>query len=547
MRGRNGRTLWLGLLMLVVGVLVPGTLVHAEGGNEAPPLVSINEEGIIEIHAKHYLNDENDGEAIPVVNEQFSARVFIEVPGIPVPVHIFNKNALNADGEPMSYFFNEEGGNTRIPLLLGEEMVELREMAKEINWKNPISLAVFESTGYGKYLWSKKYIQYDKQWFKVEIYLTDDYESIESCKLYYMNTDDNTYDPVPEGTELAFYNKIKTASLTVPATMTLKTTSGEERTPEAGAFEFMILDKDGKEVSRGKNKADGTIDFAPMKFVDEDKHTYTIKQVVDSSNPNIEYDQATFTLKAKAESTGRAPNAYEPLKIENEEYFSGNEKVEEIVFTNIVKEGKVHFDPNGGSGTMQDANVALGSDYTLPACEFTAPSGKTFKAWKVGNDEKQANDVITVNGDITVQALWKKKPGSSITPGREMCTITFNFAEGVWTDPATGDKKDSLVWYVNKGDTITLPSAPVREGYTFSYWKGSKYNPGDAYTVVGDHTFTAMWEKNPEKAEPEIPRETPKPEDPKDLLKRLKSVYERDFVTNGGKPTALPKAGVGEK
>lgn len=545
MRGRNGRTLWLGLLMLVAGVLIPGIYAHAEGGSEAPPLVSINEDGIIEIYAKHYLNDENDGEAIPVENEQFSARVFIEVPGIPVPVHIFNKNALNADGEPMSYFFNEEGGNTRIPLLLGEEMVELREIAKQMKWKNPISLAVFESTGYGKYLWSKKYIQYDKQWFKVEIYLSDDYESIESYKLYYINTADDTYDPVPEGTELAFYNKIKTASLTVPATVTLKTTSGEERTPGAGAFEFIILDEDGKEVSRGKNKADGTIDFVPIKFMDEEKHTYTIKQVVDSENSSIEYDTKVYTMVAKAKEPWT--NDYKPLEMEKVEYSLENDEVEKVVFHNILKEGKVHFDPNGGTGTMQDASVALDSDYILPACGFIPPSGKTFKAWKVGNDEKQANDVITVNGDITVQALWKKKPGSSITPGREICTITFDFDEGVWTDPATGDKKDSLVWYVNKGDTITLPSAPVREGYTFSYWKGSKYNPGDAYTVVGDHTFTAMWEKNPEKAEPEIPRETPKPEDPKDLLKRLKSVYERDFVTNGGKPTALPKAGVAGK
>lgn len=544
MRGRNGRALWLGLLMLAVGVLIPGICAHAEGGNEAQPIVSI-EDGIVVIHAKHYLNDENDGEAIPVENQQFSARVFIEVPGIPIPVHIFNKDALNADGEPMSYFFNEEGGNTRIPLLLGEEMVELREIAEQIKWKNPISLAVFESTGYGKYLWSKKYIQYDKQWFKVEIYLSDDYESIESYKLYYINTDDDTYDPVPEGTELAFYNKIKTASLTVPATMTLKTAFGEGRTPEAGAFEFIILDEKGKEVSRGKNKADGTIDFAPMKFVDEDKHTYTIKQVVDSGNPSIEYDTKVYTMVAKAKEPWT--NDYKPLEMDKVEYSLGNDEVEKIVFHNILKEAKVHFDPNGGSGMMQDANVALGSDYTLPACGFTPPSGKTFKAWKVGNAEKQPNDVITVNGDITVKALWKKTSGSSATPDREICTITFDFDEGVWTDSATGDKKDSLVWYVNKGDTITLPSAPVREGYTFSYWKGSKYNPGDSYTVVGDHTFTAMWEKNPEKAEPETPQETPKSEDHRDILKRLKGAYERDFVMNGGKPTVLPKAGVGGK
>jgi uncharacterized repeat protein (TIGR02543 family) len=39
---------------------------------------------------------------------------------------------------------------------------------------------------------------------------------------------------------------------------------------------------------------------------------------------------------------------------------------------------------------------------------------------------------------------------------------------------------------------ITLP-APVRDGYTFDYWEGSRYNAGDKYTVTGDHTFTAVW------------------------------------------------------
>ncbi|MBR2700683.1 MAG: hypothetical protein IKE77_01200, partial [Erysipelotrichaceae bacterium] len=35
--------------------------------------------------------------------------------------------------------------------------------------------------------------------------------------------------------------------------------------------------------------------------------------------------------------------------------------------------------------------------------------------------------------------------------------------------------------------------APTREGYKFDYWEGSKHYPGDAYTVVGDHVFTAQW------------------------------------------------------
>ena len=38
--------------------------------------------------------------------------------------------------------------------------------------------------------------------------------------------------------------------------------------------------------------------------------------------------------------------------------------------------------------------------------------------------------------------------------------------------------------------------APKREGYSFVCWKGSKYQPGDKYTVAEDHVFTAEWKKN---------------------------------------------------
>ena len=39
--------------------------------------------------------------------------------------------------------------------------------------------------------------------------------------------------------------------------------------------------------------------------------------------------------------------------------------------------------------------------------------------------------------------------------------------------------------------------APTRSGYTFQYWEGSSYQPGDSYTVKGNHTFTAIWEGTP--------------------------------------------------
>ena len=46
------------------------------------------------------------------------------------------------------------------------------------------------------------------------------------------------------------------------------------------------------------------------------------------------------------------------------------------------------------------------------------------------------------------------------------------------------------------GAKIKIHDAPKREGYTFQYWKGSKYNPGQEYQVSEDHTFTAVWKKD---------------------------------------------------
>ena len=45
------------------------------------------------------------------------------------------------------------------------------------------------------------------------------------------------------------------------------------------------------------------------------------------------------------------------------------------------------------------------------------------------------------------------------------------------------------------GTVIAVHEAPVREGYTFQYWQGSSYQPGDKYTVKEDHTLTAQWKK----------------------------------------------------
>ena len=75
----------------------------------------------------------------------------------------------------------------------------------------------------------------------------------------------------------------------------------------------------------------------------------------------------------------------------------------------------------------------------------------------------------------------------------EEATITYILAGGSY-DGSTAD----IVETHNIGDIISIREAPSREGYTFNYWMGSEYYPGDSYKVSGDHTFTAVWTKNEE-------------------------------------------------
>ncbi len=68
----------------------------------------------------------------------------------------------------------------------------------------------------------------------------------------------------------------------------------------------------------------------------------------------------------------------------------------------------VSFAANGGTGTMAAQQVYAGETFTLPACGFTAPSGKVFAGWKWSQDNAiyQPNATVTVNANSTFAAQW---------------------------------------------------------------------------------------------------------------------------------------------
>lgn len=69
------------------------------------------------------------------------------------------------------------------------------------------------------------------------------------------------------------------------------------------------------------------------------------------------------------------------------------------------------FNANNGSGTMEGASVAAGTEITLPECTFTAPSGKQFKGWATAADGAVITEkTYTVSAPTTFYAIWENIP-----------------------------------------------------------------------------------------------------------------------------------------
>lgn len=70
----------------------------------------------------------------------------------------------------------------------------------------------------------------------------------------------------------------------------------------------------------------------------------------------------------------------------------------------------ISFNANGGSGSMDAVVRGYNTVYALPACGFTAPSGKVFDGWAEGSAEGTKRTLPynhTVTGNITFYALWR--------------------------------------------------------------------------------------------------------------------------------------------
>lgn len=85
--------------------------------------------------------------------------------------------------------------------------------------------------------------------------------------------------------------------------------------------------------------------------------------------------------------------------------YDGGQSVS-LYFTVPGKNCTISYEANGGSGEMANASILENNSFVLPECGFTAPEGKEFKAWKIGDTEYLPGKKVKVKDDLTATAVW---------------------------------------------------------------------------------------------------------------------------------------------
>lgn len=152
----------------------------------------------------------------------------------------------------------------------------------------------------------------------------------------------------------------------------------------------------------------------------------------------------------------------------------------------IANLNTLHFDANGGTGSMEDMKIQTDGTVRLSACTFTK-RGYSFAGWAMSaTSEKiyseEAVYKMGVKPEYTLYAKWNLV----------YYTITYFLNNGIGTTNPNQYTVESNDFILNN---------PVREGYAFVGWSGTDLIEQSTKVIVekgsiGNRSFTANWKAN---------------------------------------------------
>ena len=228
------------------------------------------------------------------------------------------------------------------------------------------------------------------------------------------------------------------------------------------------------------------------------------------------YDSSKVKFTGEAKASGTEVGSY-PMGLESAQF---SYEVADITATFLVADGWLLITPKPRELVI---TVSGNTDTKTYNGEEQAVTGYTLQCADPAFDEKKViftGEAIAKGTDIDTYPM--NLSGSQFAYDDPDITATFVIEDG-WLKiiPRTfkityklnggtyDGKGDDIVETYPENTVISIHEAPVRDGYTFIYWLGSVYYPGDSYTVTEDHTFIAVWKKDgPDPIPPYIPPRT---------------------------------------
>ena len=128
-----------------------------------------------------------------------------------------------------------------------------------------------------------------------------------------------------------------------------------------------------------------------------------------------------------------------------------------------AKKYTLHFDANGGEGTMGDLTYTHGQDQSLTKCGFTR-AGYGFLGWATEEDGKVVyhdQQSLSITQDTTLYAVWKQQPNQGGNGGHHNSGSGGTQEKPDETPPTTLNDTDHYAYIVGYEDGTIRPNGHI--------------------------------------------------------------------------------------